>query len=44
MVRGDNKGDSPGGLGTLLLLNLFRDQVKNGQNADGHASGAAGQR
>jgi regulator of protease activity HflC (stomatin/prohibitin superfamily) len=32
-----------GGLGTLLLLNLFRDQVKSGQNGAGPASPAAKQ-
>lgn len=44
LASGGN-GDSAGGLGTLLLLNLFRDQVKpNGQHADGQANSAAGLR
>ena len=33
-----------GGLGTLLLLNLFRDQMKVGQNAESQVNGAVKQR
>jgi hypothetical protein len=32
--------DGAGGLGTLLLLNLFRDQMKAGQNAETQVNGA----
>jgi len=37
---GDGAG---GGLGTLLLLNLFRDQMKIGQNAEAQVNGAVKQ-
>src|SRR5215813_6067176 len=43
MATGGAEG-AGGGLGTLLLLNLFRDQMKVGQNAEAQANGAVKQR
>ena len=40
MASGGGTGDGAGSLGTLLLLNLFRDQMKIGQNGDGYVNGA----
>jgi hypothetical protein len=42
MATGGGEG-AGGGLGTLLLLNLFRDQMKVGQNADTQVNGAVKQ-
>src|SRR5262245_45324635 len=39
MATGGGEG-AGGGLGTLLLLNLFRDQMKIGQNAEAQVNGA----
>jgi uncharacterized membrane protein YqiK len=44
MASGGAGGDGTGSLGTLLLLNLFRDQMKIGQNGDNgsaYVNGAA---
>ena len=43
MASGGNGDGAGGGLGTLLLLNLFRDQIKVGQNADAQVNGAVKQ-
>jgi uncharacterized membrane protein YqiK len=42
MATGGAEG-AGGGLGTLLLLNLFRDQMKVGQNAESQVNGAVKQ-
>jgi uncharacterized membrane protein YqiK len=42
MATGGAEG-AGGGLGTLLLLNLFRDQIKIGQNAEAQVNGAGKQ-
>jgi uncharacterized membrane protein YqiK len=42
LASGGN-GDGAGGLGTLLLLNLFRDKLKGEGGANGQAKGAASQ-
>lgn len=34
LATGGGNGDGGGGLGTLLLLNLFKEQIKNGNNGD----------
>jgi hypothetical protein len=44
MASGGGVGDGARNLGTLLLLNLFRDQMKIGQSAEngsGYVNGAA---
>src|SRR5215471_1458014 len=43
MATGGGAEGAGGGLGTLLLLNLFRDQMKAGQNAEAQVNGAAKQ-
>jgi uncharacterized membrane protein YqiK len=43
MATGGGAEGAGGGLGTLLLLNLFRDQMKAGQNADTQVNGAVKQ-
>jgi uncharacterized membrane protein YqiK len=43
LATGGGADGGGGGLGTLLLLNLFRDQMKIGQNADAQANGAVKQ-
>jgi uncharacterized membrane protein YqiK len=43
MATGGGADTAGGGLGTLLLLNLFRDQVKVGQNTDAQVNGAVKQ-
>jgi uncharacterized membrane protein YqiK len=43
LATGGNGDAAGGGLGTLLLLNLFRDQMKIGQNADAQVNGAVKQ-
>lgn len=43
LATGGNGDAAGGGLGTLLLLNLFRDQMKTGQNAEAQANGAVKQ-
>src|SRR5262249_16819370 len=40
MASGGGTGDGAGNLGTLLLLNLFRDQMKSGQNTEGFLNGS----
>jgi uncharacterized membrane protein YqiK len=42
MATGGAEG-AGGGLGTLLLLNLFRDQMKVGQNAESQVNGSVKQ-
>jgi uncharacterized membrane protein YqiK len=44
MATGGGAEGAGGGLGTLLLLNLFRDQMKVGQNAEAQVNGAVKQR
>jgi uncharacterized membrane protein YqiK len=39
VLASGGSGDGAGGLGTLLLLNLFRDQMKIGQNVDAQVNG-----
>jgi uncharacterized membrane protein YqiK len=41
MASGGAGGDGAGNLGTLLLLNLFRDQMKAGQLSEGYVNGVA---
>ena len=41
MASGSGSGDGAGSLGTLLLLNLFRDQMKQPQNGSDHVNGLA---
>ena len=43
LATGGNGEGAGGGLGTLLLLNLFRDQMKVGQNPDAQVNGAVKQ-
>jgi uncharacterized membrane protein YqiK len=43
MATGGGAEGAGGGLGTLLLLNLFRDQMKVGQNAESQVNGAVKQ-
>ena len=43
LATGGNGDAAGGGLGTLLLLNLFRDQMKVGQSADAQVNGAVKQ-
>ncbi len=43
LATGGNSDAAGGGLGTLLLLNLFRDQMKVGQNPDAQVNGAVKQ-
>jgi len=43
LATGGNGDAAGGGLGTLLLLNLFRDQMKVGQNAEAQVNGAVKQ-
>jgi uncharacterized membrane protein YqiK len=43
LATGGGAEGAGGGLGTLLLLNLFRDQMKIGQNAEAQVNGAAKQ-
>ncbi len=43
VLASGGSSDGAGNLGTLLLLNLFRDQMKLGQNAEAQANGAVKQ-
>ncbi|MGE0132188.1 MAG: SPFH domain-containing protein [Blastocatellales bacterium] len=43
VLASGGSGEGAGNLGTLLLLNLFRDQMKPGQNAEAQVNGAVKQ-